>query len=853
MQLQAPSLFSPLWNRRFGSVTIAGIAFAALMIGFVSAPVAAEDELPFIHYSSAGSQPRLPSNSVQHIHQDRLGYIWLAYFSTGLSRWDGHRLENFGLRDGVFDPTVREIVEDADGYLWLGTEAGVAVSAEPLDDGRPKFLTQVGDQNLPRTRVRHHWLEAAQGGGVWLGTAGEGVIHLKRVDGGLVRRTVVFDEGVDLQPDVTALVARADGSLWVGLGTGDVVVLDAGAETIRTLDYDAVPEASITAFDEGPNGDLWAGAEDGSFWRWRQEGPTPRFEVLPFALKELVKAILETSTGELWAASVGDGLVIYNSDENDFELVNRRRGLPSQSVWDLTEDREGSLWIGHNAGLSKLLANQRAFRHITGRAYGNEAPVLPEPSVFSVIPPSERHEGLLWVGTGGGLSALDATGRGEDLDTDDGLTSTSIYSMARSNDGLIWLGTAKGLDVLSLGAPLPPPVIPGSARSTRSLRILGRPARLANYGLWNTYTLRMLELPDIGEASCMAGTGGLACHINGSWFLFGPPSGLPASGATAVDVDAEGYLWVGSKDSGLFRSIQPATLDQLESWLGQSNTHRSSVFPVVMSPVFQPVWNRSAGAASDSIRSLWTDRSPSGSNHIWVAHAAGLTALTTDAEPSIIHQFDSESGLGTDHVVSLAASPDGETLWLADNAGLTQLRLEDASVVRRVTRDDGLIDDETWVSHSLQVGEFGAVYHGTPRGLTIYRPDLDVSGDSWPRPRMREVEVQQAANGNNRVRLAWAPLTFVDPDRVRFSVRLRGIDNDWSEPSVDVSTVYTHLPAFVWPRKYLFEVRTSPSPGVWSNEIMSQEVTIQPAWWLRWWMLLVLAVAGVLLARWRRA
>lgn len=848
MEHYASSSLSLRWNRSVGSIIVC-IALTAAWSGPVSFAAITEGELPFIHYSPSGSQPRLPSTSVQHIHQDSLGYIWFAFYSTGLSRWDGYRLENFVLRDGLLDPMVREVVEDEDGYLWLGTEAGLAVSAEPLDDGRPTFLTQVGDEVLPRTRVRHHWLEAAQGGGVWLGSAGEGLIQLKRVEGGLERQTIEFAQGADLQPEVRALVARADGTLWVALGDGEIVVLDAGSTKPRPLDFDAVPGVPITAFDEGPTGRLWAGGEDGSFWRWDSEARPPRFKVLPFAMQELVKAIRETSTGELWAASVGDGLVVYNPEEDVFETVGRRRGLPSQSVWDLFEDREGSLWIGHNAGVSKLLANQHAFRHITGRAYGNERPMLPEPTVFSVIPSSTEHENLLWVGTGGGLSALDSDGNSENLDTDEGLTSTSIYSMARDSKGLLWLGTAKGLDVISFDSTLPSPVIPGSALGTRRLSILGRTARLANYGLWNTYAVRVFSLPEAGEATCMAGTGGLACHVAGRWFLFGPPSGLPASGATGVEADASGHLWVGTKDSGLFRSTEPASLARLTSWLDDPNTTRSTAFPVVMSPIFEPVWDRASGAASDSIRSLWADRENAHSGLLWVAHAAGLTALTTDGEPKIEHHLDSQSDLGTDSIVSLASTPDGEALWVADNAGLSRVRLSNATVERRVTRDDGLIDNEAWVSHSLQLDDSGTVYFGSPRGLTIYRPDMDLRRDSRLWPRMLEVEVRQAATGKNRVRLTWAPLTFVDPDSVRYSVRLRGIDPDWSEASEEVSAVYTHLPAFLWSRTYVFEVRASSRSDEWSDVVLTQEFSIEPAWWLRWWVVVPVAVVVFLVVR----
>src|SRR6201999_588911 len=49
-------------------------------------------ELPFTQFTPEGGLVRLPSASVQKVLQDRAGYIWLGFFSSGLSRYDGHAM-----------------------------------------------------------------------------------------------------------------------------------------------------------------------------------------------------------------------------------------------------------------------------------------------------------------------------------------------------------------------------------------------------------------------------------------------------------------------------------------------------------------------------------------------------------------------------------------------------------------------------------------------------------------------------------------------------------------------------------------------------------------------------------------
>src|SRR5687767_15476821 len=86
-----------------------------LLMLAVALPLASQ-ELPFTHFTPGGQAVTLSSASVQKIIQDRQGYIWLAFYSTGISRYDGHSMESYGVADGLADLTVRELVEDARGH-----------------------------------------------------------------------------------------------------------------------------------------------------------------------------------------------------------------------------------------------------------------------------------------------------------------------------------------------------------------------------------------------------------------------------------------------------------------------------------------------------------------------------------------------------------------------------------------------------------------------------------------------------------------------------------------------------------------------------------------------------------------
>src|ERR1700741_5077910 len=103
-----------------------------VLLAVVSLAAGAQ-ELPFTHFTPNDQVSPLPSASVQKIVQDHLGFIWFGFYSTGLTRYDGHSMENYTENDGLADLTIREIVEDSSHRLWVGSEAGLVVSAQPLD------------------------------------------------------------------------------------------------------------------------------------------------------------------------------------------------------------------------------------------------------------------------------------------------------------------------------------------------------------------------------------------------------------------------------------------------------------------------------------------------------------------------------------------------------------------------------------------------------------------------------------------------------------------------------------------------------------------------------------------------
>jgi signal transduction histidine kinase/ligand-binding sensor domain-containing protein len=383
---------------------------AWLLALFLAGAALRAQELPFTHFTPDGA---LPSASVQKIVQDRQGYVWLAFYSTGIARYDGQSMESYGVADGIGDPTVRELVEDRFGRLWVGSEAGLVVSAKPLGAYAPGERVRFTGSGLTRARMRRNCVVAAPDGWVGVGTQ-DGVIRY-RFSARLESQTMG-------RGTVAAMLARRDGSVVVSYADGNIV--HRGRVVARTS-----PET--VALAETRDGTLWGGRVDGAVWRL--EGGAPR--VVNHDLTERVVTLLVTSAGELWAASLGSGAVrIDPRDPTNRLRVTRANGLLGETLWNVFEDREGNLWFGQNGGVSRLRKGYKAFHAWTNAG------------TFAVLPRADA----LWIGTSDGLTVM----RGRETKTyrvEDGLHSNQIYALAEDGKGTLWIGTAGGVNSLADG------------------------------------------------------------------------------------------------------------------------------------------------------------------------------------------------------------------------------------------------------------------------------------------------------------------------------------------------------------------------------------------------------------------
>jgi len=87
---------------------------------FAAAPLGAVEDVRFRNITM---EDGLHSNTVRNIVQDRYGFIWMGS-DNGLSRYDGHEIRSFHILDNGLDQYVSALLAVSDG-LYVGTSQGV--------------------------------------------------------------------------------------------------------------------------------------------------------------------------------------------------------------------------------------------------------------------------------------------------------------------------------------------------------------------------------------------------------------------------------------------------------------------------------------------------------------------------------------------------------------------------------------------------------------------------------------------------------------------------------------------------------------------------------------------------------
>lgn len=712
----------------------------------------------------------------------------------------------WGPADGLAGGRVNAIAETPDGYLWIGTDAGL----QRFDGFRFQAMQPPTDELPP---IRHVLgLTLDRDGALWIFCE----------DGRLIRYTGGSFQAIALPPrgeHVLTAMGRANdgGVLTVGLVHG---LMHAQAGHVDQIPLQTT--ALLIALAQAPDGRIWIGTREAGILTWKDGRAVPLTAGVP-DLK--INCLLPLEDGTVWMGS-DNGLALWDGREIvQPPGVGALRGM---QVLSLVEDTQRRLWIGTSRGL--LLYDGAAVRWVAAsRSSGITA-------LF------RDRQGDVWLGDGDGLERISGTPLlhyGED----DGLPHDRygpVFVDAKNRTwfapiggGLFWMrdGVVHAVKAAGLDTDVTYS-LDGDATAVWAGRQRGGITRLRFRGDAldaQTFTVKdglaedsVFALRLAHDGSVWAGTltRGLSHWKDGRFTTVTRADGLASNTISSIEEDGQNALWVGTPDG-------------LSRWDGLS----------------WQTFTAKDGLPTSSIKAL--AGSPEGV--LWIGTRAGLAYATRGRiEKAAIPSLNAT-------IRGIVQAPQG-TLWIATHTHLASVRVEALlqghlrpEQVRLYNAQDGLDTAEGEArARSLVTDAQGRIWLATSNGLiaSTSSPDSDlvptqprlesVSTDAGPLPLSGIVHVPA---GSRRVIFHFTGIFLRDPDRVRFRYRLENFDEAWSAPTQEHEAVYTNLA----PGDYRFRLMATNGDGTWNTAEQVQPIRVNSLLWQSWpFQLLGLAVVALL-------
>ena len=586
------------WGWRCALGAVLGLVLAVHAAANGTAPLEKRwSRLADITFQHLSQEQGLPNAIATAMAEDGQGFLWVGTLG-GLARWDGYRFKVYkgdGQRSGALpDNYVQSLHGDVAGRLWVGTSAAGLFQHDPASD-RFMPVPVGGPRGLSHVSVRQIVDDGA--GGLWVVTDG-GLDHLEPASGRVEHASADGAWAEMAGRQVWAVLRDRRGQLWVGSAAGLFRRPAAGAPLERVA-LAAGRTVQPQSLSQDSAGRIWVGSLHEGVFVLADEGNAPAVEVREVGVAEKddllfnnqISSLLEVQPGEMWVATLGQGAVAVDVERGETRRIRHVPAWPvslaDNALRTLYRDRSGLVWVASNRGLSRYDPRQAGVLTRLGASseIGDALDSRYISAEISWILPMP--DGRLWLATHkSGVDILDPTGarvaglRPDASRPDAALPPDIVLGMVRTADDSVYIATKRGLyRADAQGRNLRRVALNGRdpAASTWALLADGGNLWVGGQfdGLWRLelatghsgpvkvkapgltdQRIMVLARDEVGALWVGTRNGLNRVELrDGSVVQYpvGPnlPQGLTAGFVTALMNDARGRLWVGSYGGGI--------------------------------------------------------------------------------------------------------------------------------------------------------------------------------------------------------------------------------------------------------------------------------------------------------------
>lgn len=722
-----------------------------------------------LKYTAFTVSDGLPSNNVYRCVEDKFGFLWVGT-DNGIARFDGKRFQLFTTSHGVPDNDVLEVIKENKGRIWINT-----FKQKPayFDDLQNRFINAGEDSSLAKVKE------------------GTGIMYSYPLkDGGVL---YVNEQG--------SFIFRNK----------------------KLIEYPALKKGSF----------LFKENKDGTQLRWRGN-------IIDSALN-----IFQTKFYQTKAATIIDSLVITRTSQKDLSVRNIKPAIDDGKLYTFYPT-QGKCMVYSNFSVNPIRFKQDSLKvsepffvfgftqtyvyllGSSGKIYVFDKKTLQQQMVISgnYLPNSMFNDskGNIWVSTVDKGLILYKKSQFTTVEMPSDLNGTIFLSIARKPDGSLLAGNSYGQVVETDGKTSKIHRIPSKSKDFRQKKILISQQKVFTFsegGIYVNYT-RKLTNP-LTLANYPAKT---AISYNDSIMIFGLTSGLNRLNARtekvsplgnlykrimAVTKTSDGLIYYGSTD-GLYKYDY---VKDVSSSLSQSNILLSQRITALC-------------ATADNL--------------IWAATSSNGVVIVKDDK--VLINITEMEGMISNSILSIIAAGPGK-VWLGTNQGISvityKLRGRNLSYsIQNLSVNDGLSNNS--INDMLYQND--TVYAATGNGISVIPANISIPKFNIPVKLIRISinqrdtilsEVYKLGYNQQNIQMQFAGIEL----NGHFKNLQYTLDKNENWVNLDENTLAIQLSTGT----HTILVRAVDVNGNISNKILSIQFDIATPFWKSIWFWFIIAIA----------
>ncbi len=725
------------------------------------------------NFRNFNSEDGLAQSYVYSIIQDTNGYLWIGT-GNGVSRYNGFKFENYLNSDSTADNVITCSIRDGE-YVWFGH----------MNGGLSRFNgKKILTVNIPQPDISGltHFAKSP-GGIIWVSTYSDGLLKLDK-DSGVIKHNLF-----KVQTTVLSFEFIDERALLVGTNTGLLYCrLKESGEIEIVRHISEIPESKITGLHKMKNkSGFYVATENDGLFKLMSDGDN--FKALEITTgKESdfigIQDIYEDSQSNLWLSSFGNGLIKmsypFNGELTKVKRFNKASGFVTDNIKAIYEDREGNLWSGnYGQGLTLITPKTLSVYTFDNPLYGN--------NIYSLCSDQKYR----WIGTEKGLIKMDhQTGKVVKFyGKSSGLPEDKVTSIYNNKGKELWIGTGENgvfrIDIVNEKI-LKYPIEIGVLENAITI-ITGEGEQVwigSQKGLWNINSGTNKKI---------------RYSIN--------QGGLPHNFINSLYLDRTGRLWVSTPGS---------TLAYIKD---------EKVFKI---PLNSPTGNLTLGPITEDADS-----------RIWVgSNGNGIFRIESDS----IVNLTVKEGLVSNYCYSLICD-DHKNIWVGHKGGLSRVRATDFSI-KPIQHIEGKTENYQFNSNAIAKDPQGRILFGSDKGIVSYNPSMEypqqvppVLGITLFKINDDEKDLEGKiilSPGYYKIRIDFLAISLKEPALVTYQYKLEGYDQ-WSDLVKNTSVIYNHLTE----GNYTFILNARSGDGIVSVNPLTINIIIKKPIWRKWWFYVV--------------